>query len=217
MSCSIIIPTYNRKRFEELITHNILCQDYYNILEVIVLDDGDDEPLNLPIKIPIHYLKNMPRCSIGHKRNVGCGLAKGQYIAFMDTDDVYYPNYISNGIFQMRYHDKDVAGSADMIIYNGDKYFKQCCVFIHYLNEATIIFKRSYWETNRFSETNSGEAVSFLQNNAHRIIETTPHMICLAHKENTIDKTPWLVDKYLTDDCPDEMPAQFRNKAFLIP
>jgi glycosyltransferase involved in cell wall biosynthesis len=51
MSCSIIIPTYNRKKFSRLISQNIRIQTYPNILEVIVADDGD-ESQRLEIKVP---------------------------------------------------------------------------------------------------------------------------------------------------------------------
>lgn len=200
MSCSIIIPTYNRKQFETLISDNILCQTYYNIIEIIVLDDGTDEPLNLKkINLPIVYLQNMKRCSIGYKRNYGCSIAKGQFIAFMDTDDYYHPNYISKGILSLEMSQKDVSGSADMVIYNLEnrKYYKQKCLFITFLNEATLVFRKSYWLENKFNETTFGEAVDFLQDNPHRIIEVEPHMVCIAHGSNTVDKTTWCKDEFI--------------------
>src|SRR6056300_1423032 len=50
MYVSILIPTFNRRRFSELITHNILNQTYPFVKEVIVADDGyDDERLNLKL------------------------------------------------------------------------------------------------------------------------------------------------------------------------
>jgi len=64
MSVSIVVPTYNRKRFEKLLTHNINTQTYFNIVEVIVLDDGDDEPLCIKTKYPVHTYR-VSRCSIG--------------------------------------------------------------------------------------------------------------------------------------------------------
>ena len=39
MSVSIIVPTFNRRRFETLLEHNINSQTYYNIREIINLDE----------------------------------------------------------------------------------------------------------------------------------------------------------------------------------
>lgn len=196
MECSIIIPTYNRKKFENLISDNINRQDYYNIKEVIILDDGDDDILNLTIKYPIIYLKNMSRTTIGHKRNLGCSIASSPYIAFMDTDDYYDVNYISHSIFKLSTTDYEVAGCADMNMYDGVKYYKQRCMFIHMLNEATLIFKKSYWLNNKFRESNTGEGLHFLEKNCDKIIEVKCLMVCFVHGKNTIDKSPWVKEQY---------------------
>ena len=115
MSVSILIPTYNRKRFEKLIEHNINIQTYYNIREVIILDDGDDEPLCIKTKYPIRYYR-CNRCSIGDKRNALVQLTNTDYVAFVDTDDFYDKDYIGYSIFEMETNDKSIAGSADMIV-----------------------------------------------------------------------------------------------------
>jgi hypothetical protein len=83
-SCSIIIPTYNRKKFEKLIEYNILCQTYKNIIEVVIGDDGD-ELLELNIPYPIKYIK-CERMTIGQKRNLLAARCIGTYIAHIDTD-----------------------------------------------------------------------------------------------------------------------------------
>ena len=51
MSCSIIIPTFNRKKFERLIEFNICNQTYKNIIEVVIVDDGNESE-NLELTIP---------------------------------------------------------------------------------------------------------------------------------------------------------------------
>ena len=93
MSVSIVIPTFNRSAFERLIEYNINSQDYFNIIEIIVLDDSDiDRPLCIRSVIPIRYY-TVPRMTIGMKRNCGVKLAHGDYICFIDTDDMYAPDY----------------------------------------------------------------------------------------------------------------------------
>ena len=162
MSVTICIPTYNRKKFEKLIEHNINTQTYYNIREIIILDDGDDEPLCIRTKYPIRYYR-VPRCSIGNKRNALVQLTNTDYVAFMDTDDMYDKDYIAYSIFEMESNDKSIAGSADMIVvgYKGTLpiFYKQRCMFLHMLNEATLVFKKSL--NPQFSSSNSNEAVPF--------------------------------------------------------
>jgi len=202
MSVSIVVPTYNRRRFERLLEHNINSQTYYNIKEILILDDSDkDRPLCIRTLIPIRYY-TVPRCTIGMKRNMGVKLAHGDYIAFMDDDDFYDPNYISHSIFQLLYEDKSIAGSADMNMYHKGEWFKQRCCFIFMLNEATLVFKKSVW--TGFGNTNSNEGVPFLEKNIGNIIETNIDnvMCCVAHDKNTISKKAWLCDTYKSQSLP---------------
>lgn len=199
-SVSIVIPTFNRKKFEKLIEHNINCQTYNNIQEIIILDDSDkDEPLCIKTFYPIKYIR-IKRVSIGSKRNYGCSLASSKYIAFMDTDDFYNPNYISRSIFNMIKEDKTISGSADMIVYNKIDYYKQSCIFLHMLNEATLVFKKEL-DIN-FNNSNSNEAVPWLINKIPCIVETPIDdiMCCISHSENTISKSAWCITSHSYKD-----------------
>ena len=198
MSVSICIPTYNRKKFEKIIEHNINIQTYYNIREVIILDDGDDEPLCIRTKYPIRYYR-CNRCSIGDKRNALVQLATGKYLANMDTDDIYDKDYISHSIFEMETNDKSISGSADMNVYCNGTFYKQRCMFLHMLNEATLVFRRDLHY--KFASTNSNEAVPFLQQHLGKIVETNIDrvMCCISHDSNTIPKTLWIKDQFKTE------------------
>ena len=199
MSVSILIPTYNRKRFEKLIEHNINIQRYYNIKEIIILDDSDiDDPLCIKTKYPIRYYR-CNRCSIGDKRNALIQLATGKYLANIDTDDMYDKDYISHSIFEMETNDKAISGSADMNVYCDGTFYKQRCMFLHMLNEATLVFRRDLHY--KFASTNSNEAVPFLQQHLGNIVETNIDrvMCCISHDGNTIPKTQWLKDQFKTE------------------
>jgi len=199
MSVSILIPTYNRKRFEKLIEHNINIQRYYNIKEIIILDDSDiDDPLCIKTKYPIRYYR-CNRCSIGDKRNALVQLATGKYLANIDTDDMYDADYISHSIFEMETNDKAISGSADMNVYCDGTFYKQRCMFLHMLNEATLVFRRDLHY--KFASTNSNEAVPFLQQHLGNIVETNIDrvMCCISHDSNTIPKTQWIQDQFKTE------------------
>jgi glycosyltransferase involved in cell wall biosynthesis len=195
-SVTIIIPTYNRKKFEKLIEYNINSQDYSNIKEIIILDDSDkDDPLCIKTLYPIKYLR-VPRVSIGEKRNYGVRVATSNYICMMDTDDFYNPEYISKSIFNLIKEDKNISGSADMIVYDKIGYYKQRCMFLHMLNEATLVFKKT--NNINFNNNSSNEAIPWLIQNIPNIIETEIDniMCCISHNENTICKKIWCSPKY---------------------
>lgn len=90
---SVVIPTYNRERFIGKAIKSVLqqtCKDY----ELIVVDDGSTDQTSKIVKsfgkrVQYVYTKNGGP-SAG--RNKGISLAKGKYIAFLDSDDVYLPN-----------------------------------------------------------------------------------------------------------------------------
>jgi glycosyltransferase involved in cell wall biosynthesis len=194
MSVSIIIPTYNRKKFERLIEYNINCQTYENIVEVVVADDGDEsQRLELNVKYPIKYIK-CPRMTIGQKRNVLASSAKGEYIAHMDTDDIYFSTYISHSLEVLEKTKRDAVGTSDMIFMFADKTKGGMRnPYLSMANEATLVYKKSFWKELGFSEKQSSEGIQFLEGRhwqtAHSSINQV--MICLCHSTNTVDKEPW--------------------------
>lgn len=95
---SIIITTYNRSGLLIEAVNSCLAQSYPNI-EVIVVDDGskDDtakrmESYQQDPRVIYHYKENGERAAA---RNTGIQLARGQYLKFMDSDDLIDPGYVS--------------------------------------------------------------------------------------------------------------------------
>jgi glycosyltransferase involved in cell wall biosynthesis len=94
---TVIIPTYNRAKLIKKTIDSVLAQDYPNF-EIIVVDDGSIDNTEEVIKEigspKIHYYwkKNEER-SVA--RNFGIKKAQGDYVTFLDSDDVLYPNHLS--------------------------------------------------------------------------------------------------------------------------
>lgn len=194
MSCSIVIPTYNRKKFEKLLEFNIKSQTYKDILEVIIGDDGlDTQRLELNIPYPVVYLR-CPRMSIGEKRNLLAETAKGEYIAHMDSDDIYLPQYIESSIQLMKEKKKNATGTSDMVFLFKDGHCGAMRnLLLSMANEATLVYKKTFWEGGKFSTAQTNEGISFLLGRhwevGHSRISNV--MICLCHEENTVDKNVW--------------------------
>ena len=95
---SIVIPTYNRATFIKKTIESVLHQTYSHF-EIIVVDDGSTdntfEVVHAIEDTRIIYLKkeNEERAKA---RNYGTLVAKGDYITFLDSDDVLLPDYFLN-------------------------------------------------------------------------------------------------------------------------
>jgi glycosyltransferase involved in cell wall biosynthesis len=93
---SVILPTYNRKHLLKETIESVLSQTYKD-LEVIVVDDGSTDNTEHFISNfndeRITYIKQDHR-GVSSARNKGIENAKGEYIAFLDSDDKWLPSKI---------------------------------------------------------------------------------------------------------------------------
>jgi len=92
---SIVIPTKNRLESLKKALSSVYEQTYKN-LEIIIIDDGStDETPEFLIKEQnlgkITFYRNEVSVGGGEARNIGIKQAKGDFIAFLDDDDVWFP------------------------------------------------------------------------------------------------------------------------------
>ncbi|MHC4570805.1 MAG: glycosyltransferase [Planctomycetota bacterium] len=93
---SVLIPTFNRPRYLSEALASTLHQSYKNI-EVIVINDGGEDVGGIvnsfgdPRIIFINRKENRGKA---YSLNEALGRAEGKYIAYLDDDDLYYPNHI---------------------------------------------------------------------------------------------------------------------------
>ncbi|QPJ84751.1 glycosyltransferase family 2 protein [Sarcina sp. JB2] len=94
---SIIIPTYNREKLIQRSIDSVLNQTYKNI-EIIIVDDNSTDNTYKVIKSYmekysfIKYIKHSVNKGACVARNTGIKVAKGYYIAFLDSDDEWTEN-----------------------------------------------------------------------------------------------------------------------------
>ena len=94
---SVVIPTYNRAQFLKESVDSVLCQTY-NDFELIIIDDGSKDKTKEVIasyqKTNIRYIFKEHR-GVSSARNLGISEARGEYIAFLDSDDLWMPKKLA--------------------------------------------------------------------------------------------------------------------------
>ncbi|MGA1871247.1 MAG: glycosyltransferase family 2 protein [bacterium] len=125
---SVIIPTYNRAKLLDEAIKSVLEQTYKNF-EIIVVDDcSTDNTEEIVKKIKdtrIRYIRHEENHGGSAARNTGIKAAKGDYIAFHDSDDLWLPQKLEKQVDILINH-KDIALVYTNIIYidNNGKYLK---------------------------------------------------------------------------------------------
>ena len=99
---SIIIPVYNLENYIEQSVRSLLAQSYQNV-EIILVDDGSrDNSLSIIEQLAtsdgrIAYT-TQSNGGAAKARNTGLSLATGDFITFVDGDDMLSPNVIADNI-----------------------------------------------------------------------------------------------------------------------
>ena len=96
---SIIIPTYNQSQYLEEAMESVLNQTYQNI-EIIIVDDGSTDNTSEVVKSFDNKIIYIPQKNKGASsaRNAGIKKAQGQYVAFLDSDDMWIKNKLEKQI-----------------------------------------------------------------------------------------------------------------------
>jgi glycosyltransferase involved in cell wall biosynthesis len=112
---SAVIPTYNRKDYVREAINSVLNQSTPPF-EVIVVDDGSTDGTvdaldDFKGRIRLHQQSNQ---GAGAARNAGIQLAEGEWIAFLDSDDTWGPNYLECQIANILAHPQIHIHHADL-------------------------------------------------------------------------------------------------------
>ncbi len=90
---SVVIPTYNREQVIETTIKDILKQTYENF-EIIVVDDGSTDDTQAKLRAFGNRIRvvRQPNGGAASARNRGIQEARGEIIAFQDSDDEWHPS-----------------------------------------------------------------------------------------------------------------------------
>lgn len=97
---SVIIPTKNRKEIAGRAILSALNQKSV-IVDVIVVNDGSTDGTEFYIQKnypTVTLINNQTSVGGARARNIGATYAKGQYVAFLDSDDEWLPTHLANKI-----------------------------------------------------------------------------------------------------------------------
>ena len=158
---SIIIPTYNHANFLKKSLKSVLNQKYHN-WEIIVIDnestDDTDEVVISLNDNRIKLLKINNNGIIAKSRNLGIKEAKGNWIAFLDSDDLWYPTRLSSVIKILESENRYDVVCTDELMVNletgkskilehgpyTEKFYRTMLLYGNRLSTSATLVRRSF-------------------------------------------------------------------------
>jgi glycosyltransferase involved in cell wall biosynthesis len=102
---SVIIPISNRTYLLQIALNSLKSQMHKNF-EVIIVNDAPGSYSEIQSildehRFPIKYLENVKNLGAGESRNIGIKNASGDFVCFLDSDDFFLPDKLSEQLFLM--------------------------------------------------------------------------------------------------------------------
>ena len=160
---SMVIPAYNAEPYiyelldcleKQMVIKNSRKKQYREDVQVILIDDGSDQPLEID-KPWLEFYSNDENKGISYTRNRGLGLAKGKFIHFMDADDLVPENFFDYIINLIETKECDYIDLSWKTPPGGNQY--DCKLnsdndALRNPSASTRVFKRDFIGDTRFSE-----------------------------------------------------------------
>ncbi len=148
---SVVVPAYNRAQKLEAAIKSIQAQTYSN-LEVIIADDGSQDDTKAVVQrlmagdSRVRYVHHEINQGAQAARNTGIRAAKGEWIAFLDSDDAWLPESLRLRV------DRALAENVD-VIYSG--------AMIRYEGKSPEVYHLPEWRGNIYTKVISREGPMF--------------------------------------------------------
>ncbi|MDB2389753.1 glycosyltransferase [Alphaproteobacteria bacterium] len=169
---SVVIPTYNHADFLKVAISSVIEQTYQNF-EIVIVDNNSNDHTNEVVnsfnddRIQLHKIDN--KGVIAASRNLGVDHAKGDWIAYLDSDDNWYPSRLRCLVDAMHgdskcdvisndeYRINNLTGKKTKLIYGpveGETY-RSLLLFGNRLSTSATLVRRGFLLKNevRFNES----------------------------------------------------------------
>lgn len=159
---SIVVPAYNAEPFIAETLASVINQSYRN-LEIVVVDDGSTDATaaivrRLAEQDPRITLLSVANGGVARARNIGIARATGDYVAFVDADDLWHPDKLRLQFDRLQACGPDFAGcyalyrsidTNSRIISNGPTLIAEGFIYARHLavhfvgNGSSLLVRRS--------------------------------------------------------------------------
>ncbi len=220
---SVIIPTYNSEKYIEKTVSSALSQTYVN-LEIIIVDDCSRDNTREVIKSisnvdsRVRYVFQDTNQGAAVARNVGIRNARGRFIAFLDSDDIWLPDKVEKQMLALRNGHPFVFCAYDFVDGEGNHIGNKSKIKSKvsykdeltktYISTPTVIYDREFFEDPDMPLRRTGQDYAFWlvllsKTDAYGIDEALVHV---TRREGSLSKSKFqsLVDVY-------EVQTKFEN------
>jgi glycosyltransferase involved in cell wall biosynthesis len=125
MRVSVVMPTYNRGYIVAEALKSVLSQTYQEF-EILVIDDGStDDTAEIVEGLSdsrIRYIRLEKNVGVAAATNKGLREANGEFISFLDSDDLWKPNKLEWNVTYLDSHPEIQAVFSDLEKFDGDTY-----------------------------------------------------------------------------------------------
>ena len=144
---SVVMPAYNAEKTIQKSVESVISQTFQD-WELIVIDDGShDDTANILSRLVeqdnrIRFFQNEKNRGVSYTRNRAVLLANGEWIAFLDSDDLWMPNKLEKQLeLSKKFSDMVVCYTASSFIDEKGNPYEYVMPAIERLNYKTLLHK----------------------------------------------------------------------------
>jgi glycosyltransferase involved in cell wall biosynthesis len=130
---SVVIPSYNRAHTLPETIESVLAQSWPRI-EIIVVDDGSTDGTEAAVagyRDRITYVKQK-NGGLAAARNAGFAKSTGEYVAWLDSDDLWNPDKTALQVAALEHHPDNVLVASDFSAFDADGFYEESHVASYY-------------------------------------------------------------------------------------